>query len=196
MGFNFKNFFYLFLFGLSDSLSLYWIKKILFIVHPTTKKPHSSSFTLLKTFKDAFIQVIVLLLLLPALLDYIGLDIIGDIVGVVFLLLSYGYIFFYNIEVMSSTKDVALWSAKFPHTHFCEFDKKEKFSVLYSMSNLIKNFIFLILYYTPINLCLMVFTMYFPILGSILLVISESFFNATFYFLEKWPYDRFNIAFV
>lgn len=73
---------------------------------------------------------------------------------------------------------------------------KEKFDALYAMSNLIKNFIFLLLFYTPLNLLLMIVQIFFPILGSILLVISESFFSAAFYYLEKWPYDRFNIAFI
>lgn len=87
----------MFICGMSDSISLYWVSKILFATHPITKVSHPSSFRLIKTFKDAFIQVIFLFICLPAILDFIGLDFIGNVVQVVFLLLSYGYLFFYNI---------------------------------------------------------------------------------------------------
>jgi len=33
---------------------------------------------------------------------------------------------------------------------------------------------------------------YFPIL----LVIVDSFFNAAFYYFRKWPYDKYNVAFL
>ncbi len=56
---------------------------------------------------------------------------------------------------MAATKEVALWSANFTHVYFCQFDVKEKFDALYAMSNLIKNFIFLLLFYTPLNFVLM-----------------------------------------
>lgn len=87
----------MFLCGMFDSLSLYWVKKILFAVHPTTKATHPSSYRLMKTFKDAFIQVIFLFICLPSLLDWVGLDFLGNVLQIIFLLLSYGYIFFYNI---------------------------------------------------------------------------------------------------
>lgn len=97
---------------------------------------------------------------------------------------------------MTATKEIALWSVNFPHVHYCQFDVKEKFDALYALSNLIKNFIFLLLFYTPLNIGLMAVQIFFPVIGSVLLVISESFFSAAFYFLEKWPYDRYNIGFI
>ena len=97
---------------------------------------------------------------------------------------------------MTATKEIALWSASFPKTYYCEFDVREKFNKYYAISNMIKNFIFLLLYYTPLNLVLIVVSLFFPIAGSVLMVISEAFFSSTFYFLEKWPYDRYNIAFI
>lgn len=116
--------FYMFLCGFFDSISIYWLRKILFTVHPITKEVHPSSFKLLETFKNAFIQVIVLFICLPAILDYLEFDLIGNILQIIFLLLSYGYLFFYNIEVMTATKEIALWSANFPNTYYCQFDVK------------------------------------------------------------------------
>ena len=91
---------------------------------------------------------------------------------------------------------MALWATNFKRFFIPEFDKKEKTELFYSLSNQVKSFIFLLLYYTPIFLFFLIFTKYFPIIGTICLVISESFFNSTFYFLKKWPYDRYNIAFM
>lgn len=66
-----RQFFYMFTLGFFDSTSLYWVKKIVFAVHPVTRQTHPKSFTLIKTFKDAFIQVMVLFIGVPALLDYL-----------------------------------------------------------------------------------------------------------------------------
>lgn len=88
---------YTFIIGLSDSLSPYWLKHILFVMNPMTKQIHPSSYKLIHTFKNAFIQVIVLLVGLPAILDYFNLDLTAKILKIMFLLLSYGYLFFYNI---------------------------------------------------------------------------------------------------
>lgn len=126
----------------------------------------------MKTFKDAFIQVIILFICLPLFLDYLDFDRTAAFIQVIFLLLSYGYLFFYNIEAMTATKDIALWSCNFNQTYFCQFDVKEKFNKLYAMSNLIKNFIFLLLYYTPLNLVLIVISLFFPTFGSVVLVFS------------------------
>jgi hypothetical protein len=68
--------------------------------------------------------------------------------------------------------------------------------MFYSLSNQIKSFIFLILYYVPILITCLLLLSPFPTLGTILLLISESFFNAAFYFLKKWPYDRCNVGFL
>lgn len=87
----------MFICGMSDSMSVYWVRKILFAIHPIKKVTHPSSYKLIKTFKDAFVQVIFLFICLPTLLDFVGLNFIGKVLQVLFLLLSYGYIFFYNI---------------------------------------------------------------------------------------------------
>ena len=80
--------------------------------------------------------------------------------------------------------------------HIPEFDNREKIAFFYSLSNQVKSFVFLLLYYTPIFLFFIIFINYFPILGTICLVISESFFNSAFYFLKKWPYDNYNIGYI
>lgn len=97
---------------------------------------------------------------------------------------------------MTTTKDVALWSSKFPNNHFCKADHREREELFYSLSNQVKSFIFLLLYYTPIFLGCLILSSYFPTLGTLCLLISEAFFNSAFYFLKKWPYDRYNIGFI
>ena len=56
--------------------------------------------------------------------------------------------------------------------------------------------IFLVLYYLPIYLCCSLVFINIPILGPVLLLLSESFFNSAFYFLKLWPYDKYNIGFM
>lgn len=34
------------------------------------------------------------------------------------------------------------------------------------------------------------------ILGMLLLILSESFFNGVFYFMKTWPFDKYNIGFM
>lgn len=113
-----------------------------------------------------------LFICIPALLDYINLDITANVIQVIFLLLSYGYLFFYNIEAMTATKEIALWSANFPHTYYCEFDVRENFNKFYAISNLVKNFIFLLLYYTPLNIVLIIVSLFLPRVGSAMMVVS------------------------
>ncbi len=64
------------------------------------------------------------------------------------------------------------------------------------MSYLIQSFIFDLIYYTPMNLLLVIFTSFDATYFPILLVILDSFFNACFYYFRKWPYTNFNVAFL
>lgn len=73
---------------------------------------------------------------------------------------------------MRATKEIQLWGMKVANNRYCKLDIRENFDTFYEMSNLVKNFIFLLLYYTPLNLILMLISLYFPFLGSVLLVIS------------------------
>lgn len=51
-------------------------------------------------------------------------------------------------------------------------------------------------YYTPMNLLLIIITLFDEKYFPVLLVIMDSFFNACFYYFRKWPYDNFNVAFL
>lgn len=81
---------YQFLCGLTDSVSLYWVRKILLVTHPTTKKIHPASLKLLATFKNTFVQVFVFLIGLPYLFKYLNQDVIAFILSSFFLPLTYG----------------------------------------------------------------------------------------------------------
>ena len=82
----------LFLIGLSDSISLYWVRKILLVTHPTNKKINPSSLELLATFKNTFIQVFVFMVGLPWLFRYFNQEFIASLLSTFFLLLTLGYI--------------------------------------------------------------------------------------------------------
>ena len=80
----------MFLIGLSDSLSLRWVKNILLVTHPKNKSIHPSSLRLLQTFKNTFIQVIIFLILFPLSFYYFGFELFYYIVGFIVLILTYG----------------------------------------------------------------------------------------------------------
>lgn len=80
----------MFLISFSDSISLYWIRKIVLVTHPANKKIHPSSLELLSTFKNTFIQVFVFLIGLPYLFRYFNQEFIASILSTFFLLLTYG----------------------------------------------------------------------------------------------------------
>lgn len=80
----------MFLIGFTDSVSLYWVRKILLVTHPTNKKIHPSSLELLSTFKNTFIQVFVFLIGLPYLFRYFNQEFIATLLSTFFLLLTYG----------------------------------------------------------------------------------------------------------
>lgn len=46
------------------------------------------------------------------------------------------------------------------------------------------------------NVFLIVITMFEVTYSPWLLVIMDSFFNAAFYYFRKWPYDKYNVAFL
>ncbi len=41
-----------------------------------------------------------------------------------------------------------------------------------------------------------ILVLFLLILGIFLLILSESFFNGVFYFMKKWPFDKYNIGFM
>lgn len=77
-----------------------------------------------------------------------------------------------------------------------EPDVKQKRDLLWDMGNQLQSLIFELVYYTPMHVLLIVITLFDPIWFPWLLVIMDSFFNTAFYFFRKWPYDKYNLAFL
>lgn len=46
------------------------------------------------------------------------------------------------------------------------------------------------------NAIVIVISLFEDTWSPIILTITDSFFNAAFYFFRKWPYDKFNLAFM
>lgn len=51
-------------------------------------------------------------------------------------------------------------------------------------------------YYTPMNLLLIVITLFEDRYFLAIMVIMDCFFNTAFYYFRKWPYDKYNVAFL
>lgn len=93
----------MFLLGVVDSMSLEWVTAILLFSDPQSKTilPHSQK--LLMTLSQSAIQVCLFLTALPLLLSLLSLDILSTIVATFTLLGTYGYLFFYNNDILSLT---------------------------------------------------------------------------------------------
>lgn len=102
----------MFLLGVRDSVSLSWIKKVLFYSDPQSKRIHPSSTKMLKSLQLSFFQVIFFLILLPKIFQLLGYPLIYIIIDTLFLILTYGYLFFYNDDLITSTRNVILWKIK------------------------------------------------------------------------------------
>lgn len=96
----------LFLLGIRDSLSLGWINKLIFCTDPVTQKTLPATITLRKSLASVLIRVGLSLFAIPLLLKFLGIDTIAILFRALFLVLSYGYIFFYNEEIMNSTRKI------------------------------------------------------------------------------------------
>ena len=77
-----------------------------------------------------------------------------------------------------------------------ELDMRQRYNLFVEMGYLIQSFIFEMVYYTPMNLLVIVITLFDEKYFPIVLVIMDSFFNTAFYFFRKWPYDQYNVAFL
>jgi hypothetical protein len=91
---------------------------------------------------------------------------------------------------------VIIWRTQQNPGSMPELDKRQKYNLFVEMSYLIQSFIFEMVYYTPMNLLVVVITLFDEKYFPILLVIMDSFFNTAFYFFRKWPYDKYNVAFL
>ncbi len=84
-----------FLIGVRDSLYLGWIRKLIFC--PDGRGGiHPASYQLRGSLKAAFLQVGIFMFVIPIIMKFLGLHVIAFLWRAFFLILSYGYIFFYN----------------------------------------------------------------------------------------------------
>jgi hypothetical protein len=58
------------------------------------------------------LQVLIFIFGIPALLNFIGIYYIAAALRLLFLLLSYGYLFFYNEDILSSTRAILIWKER------------------------------------------------------------------------------------
>jgi hypothetical protein len=95
----------MFLLGIHDSMSIGWVHKLLFCMDPVSRKIHPSSTKLFKSLKSSVIQVVVFLFIIPFILQNIlKIQYIAFVTKVFFLLLSYGYLFFHNEDILASSR--------------------------------------------------------------------------------------------
>lgn len=93
---NYTKALFLFALGIRDSISLKWLNKLVLRTHPTTKKIHPQSYTIINTLKQTFVQVVIFLIGIPAIFRYVfNQEAFASILGTFFLLLTYGYFFIY-----------------------------------------------------------------------------------------------------
>lgn len=99
----------MFMLGLRDSVSFEWIKKTLLHVDPQTKKIHPSSKKLFDSLKSSLIKVSLYVIIVPYILEYLDFYSISSLFKFVYLILTYGYLFFYNNDILVSTRRVVAW---------------------------------------------------------------------------------------
>jgi hypothetical protein len=51
-------------------------------------------------------------------------------------------------------------------------------------------------FYTPVSILLILFGFFDQIYFPWMLAIMDCFFNTVFYYFRKWPYDKYNVAFL
>ena len=90
----------MFLLGVRDSMSPGWITKVLLCIDKQTMTLHPASRRLFDSLKLSLIQVLLFIFVIPLLLNFIGIYYIAFVLRGLFLLLSYGYLFFYNEQIL------------------------------------------------------------------------------------------------
>ena len=142
----------MFLVGIRDSLSYEWIRQVLFCTDAQTRRRHPDSFVLFNSLKSAFLQVIIFIFCIPKLLNFMGIYYIAFALRSLFLLLSYGYLFFYNEDIISSTRKILLWrQRRNPNSRVnFQLDTVDRLAFFYQLTCQVKGFIFLLFYYVPI----------------------------------------------
>jgi hypothetical protein len=145
-----------FLIGFLDSVSMSWIRGVLFYTDPVTGKILPQSLKLQQVLLKSIIQAGVITTLLPWGLKWLGLNFLSTIVMALSLVFTYGYLAFYNMDVTRQAREVIVWKTKKSKEAMPELDIREKIDPITDISNQIQSFIFLLLFYTPANLLLII----------------------------------------
>lgn len=96
----------MFLLGLRDCLSFGWINKLIFCKDPVKNELHPAAIALRKSLIEAVIRIGLTIFIIPFIFSFLGIESVALLFKWVFLLLGYGYIFFYNEDIMSSTRKI------------------------------------------------------------------------------------------
>ena len=102
----------MFLLGLRDSISLSWIQKTLLFIDPKTKRVHPSSKQLFMSLKSSLIKILLYVIVVPSIFEYLQFfDFlsISALFKIIYLILTYGYLFFLNNDIMVSTRKLIFW---------------------------------------------------------------------------------------
>jgi hypothetical protein len=142
----------MFLLGLKDSISPSWIKRVLLYVDPQTKKVHPSSKIVFDSLKSSVLKILLYTIIVPHLFSYFDFLGISGLFKIIYLILTYGYLFFYNNDILVSTQKLMSWQEKRHPNLYFELDKVENIEFFTLLSGQIKGFIFLLFYYLPIFL--------------------------------------------
>jgi hypothetical protein len=185
-----------FLIGFLDSVSMSWIRGVLFYTDPVTGKILPQSLKLQQVLLKSIIQAGVITTLLPWGLKWLGLNFLSTIVMALSLVFTYGYLAFYNMDVTRQAREVIVWKTKKSKEAMPELDIREKIDPITDISNQIQSFIFLLLFYTPANLLLIIINLFEGRYLPWAIALLDSFFNTAFYYFRKWPYDKYNVAFL
>ena len=89
-----------FLLGVFDSISLSWIKGILFYTDPMTKRILPQSIKLQRVLLRSILQAGVITTLIPIILKWLGFVVLGWTVYVLSLIWTYVYLSFYNMDAV------------------------------------------------------------------------------------------------
>lgn len=93
-----------FLIGLIDSISMSWVKGVLFYTDPVTGKILPQSIKLQQVLFRSIIQAGVITTLLPLGLKWLGFNVLSTIVMGLSLIFTYAYLAFYNMDVTKQTR--------------------------------------------------------------------------------------------
>jgi hypothetical protein len=113
----------MFMLGIRDSISVEWISKTLLYVDPQTKKVHPSSKMLFDSLKSSLIKILLYIIIVPKIFEYFDFLSISAFLKVVYLILTYGYLFFYNNDIMVCTFKLIAWQERRTPGSTFELDK-------------------------------------------------------------------------